>query len=289
MNRVERNEDIMKPCVMMGNDLFQFYHFNQDAPAGLWKKENVIMRTCIKINVFVEGSFSVFSDGELHQPAYGDICFLPPMKMHYGQILEPMHINYYQLDILPNAFSFIPDGDLLLARLLELTTNHNSFLRPDEQSREMVLQLCNAIESANQRQERFLEWAKIIEFLSMLYQLYVRPTGIASVPHSMRTAQTLRYIESHYAKDVTMKQISVELGVSTSFLSRIFKKEIGISIHEYLNQYRILKAIEFLENHSVTETGYLCGFCDNSHFISVFKKHTGTTPMRYRNMQLGKR
>ena len=267
---------------------FEFYHFNHDAPAGLWKKENVIVRDCFKINVFKEGFFSVFTDGVLHQPTYGDICLLPPMKMHYGQILEPMHINYYQLDIGREAFSLIPDGEILLDRLLHVTEGNSSFLRPDDKSREEVLRLCEAIETAVQKEERFLAWAKVIEFLHLLYQLYLCPTRIASVPHSLRTAQTLRYIEKHYADDVTVKRISTELGVSTSFLSRVFKKEVGISIHEYVNQYRILKSLEFLEGHSVTETGYLCGFCDNSHFISAFKKHMGTTPMRYKNPQTKK-
>ena len=62
----------------------------------------------------------------------------------------------------------------------------------------------------------------------------------------------------------------------------IFKKEIGIPIHEYLNQYRISKSLSLLKTHTVTEVGYVCGFCDNSHFISIFKKYIGTTPMQYK-------
>ena len=77
------------------NSILEFFHFDMDALAGTWKKENVIMRDCLKINVFVEGSFSVFSDEMLHYPIYGDIFLLPPMKMHYGQITKQMHINYY--------------------------------------------------------------------------------------------------------------------------------------------------------------------------------------------------
>jgi AraC-like DNA-binding protein len=253
-----------------------------DAVAGTWKKENIIMRNSLKINVFVEGSFSVFSDEMLHYPIYGDICFLPPMKMHYGQITKQTHINYYQLDIGRDTFSTIPDGKLLIDRLIDLTAHADSFLRPSPEKGKEILRLCGEIETALRKEEAFLAYAKVLEFLSMLYPLYQNPTNVARADFSLRTSQIIRYIEKHYAEDVTITEIATELGVSASFLSRIFKKEIGIPIHEYLNQYRISKSLSLLKTHSITEVGYICGFCDNSHFISIFKKYIGTTPMQYK-------
>ena len=264
------------------NSILEFSHFDMDARVGTWKKENVIMRDCLKINVFVEGSFSVFSDEMLHYPIYGDIFLLPPMKMHYGQITKQMHINYYQLDIGRDALSAIPDGNLLIDRLIDLTAHADSFLRPSPEKGKEALRLCEEIETALRKEESFLAYAKVIEFLSMLYPLYKSPTSVARADFSLRTSQIIRYIEKHYAEDVTITEIATELGVSASFLSRIFKKEIGIPIHEYLNQYRISKSLSLLKTHSITEVGYICGFCDNSHFISIFKKYIGTTPMQYK-------
>lgn len=266
--------------------ILEFSHFNYDALAGTWKKEHVIIRDCIKINVFVEGSFSVFCDGTLHRPIYGDICFFPPMKMHYGQIREAMHLNYYQIDLGCDVFLSIPDGERLLARLLELTEHRDSFLRPDPSEKELALGLCRAIEDAIQRKENFLAYAKVIEFLCLLSSLYRSSAKTAVVSFSLRTAQAVRYIEEHYSEKLTVKQISEALGVSASFLSRIFKKEVGVSLYEYFNQYRILRSVEFLRTKSITETAYLCGFCDASHFISVFKKYMNKTPLQYKNPSL---
>ena len=264
------------------NSILEFSHFDMDALAGKWKKENIIMRNNLKINVFVEGAFSVFSDEMLHYPIYGDICLLPPMKMHYGQITKQTHINYYQLDIGRDTFSTIPDGNLLIDRLIDLTSHKDSFLRPSPEKGKEALSLCGEIETALRKEESFLAYAKVIEFLSMLYLLYKSTTSVACGDFSLRTSQIIRYIEKHYAEDATITEIAKELGVSASFLSRIFKKEIGIPIHEYLNQYRISKSLSLLKTHTVTEVGYLCGFCDNSHFISIFKKYIGTTPMQYK-------
>ena len=265
--------------------ILEFSHFNKDASAGLWKKENVIVRDCFKINVFIEGSFSVFSDGVLHYPTYGDICVLPPMKMHYGQILEQMHINYYQLDVGTKAFEAIPDGERLIGRLLEVVSDNDSFLHPDGKSRDAVLRLCREIETAIEKNEAFLAYAKAVEILSLLSSIYLLPSKVVGGAYSLRTSEIIKYIEMNYAESISVKQISEELGVSTSFLSRVFKKELGVTIHEYLNQYRISKSISLLKTKSVTEVGYQCGFCDNSHFISVFKKYVGTTPLQYKKQQ----
>lgn len=264
------------------NSILEFSHFDKDVLAGAWKKENIIMRNNLKINVFMEGSFSVFSDDILHYPVYGDVCLLPPMKMHYGQITKQMHINYYQFDIGRDALSAIPDGNLLIDRLIDLTTHADSFLHPSPEKEKEILRLCEEIETALKKEETYLAYAKVIEFLSMLYTLYQNPTSVARSDFSLRTLQIIRYIEKHYAEDVTITKIATELDVSTSFLSRIFKKELGIPIHEYLNQYRISKSLSLLKTHTVTETGYICGFCDSSHFVSIFKKHTGVTPMQYK-------
>jgi AraC-like DNA-binding protein len=193
-----------------------------------------------------------------------------------------MHINYYQLDIGQDALSHVPDGNLLLSRLVDLTANKGSFLRPTPQKREVILRLCEEIEAAIRGEALYLAFAKVVEFLCVLYPLYLNPTVASGIAFSLRTTQVMRYIEKHYGESITVKGLAQALGVSASFLSRVFKKESGFTVHEYLNQYRILRATEWLKTHSVTETAYACGFCDNSHFIALFKKHMYQTPLQYK-------
>ena len=273
-------------CATSVNGRLEFSHFNHDAPAGTWIKENIITTDCIKINVFIEGTFSVFSDGVLHTPMYGDVCILSPMKMHYGQIKEPMHINYYQIDVGTKIFDRIPKGEVLLARLMSLADDSGSFFRPEPSDRSAAIELCKSIESAIAENEIYKAYAKVIELLSFLSGMRFASKRGGVGLHSLRITQALHYIEEKYAENISLKTIADELGVSASFLSRIFKKEIGVTVHDYLNRYRILRAVERLKSCSVTECGYLCGFCDTSHFISVFKKYMNLTPMQYKNSKV---
>ena len=63
-----------------------------------------------------------------------------------------------------------------------------------------------------------------------------------------------------------------------------FKKATGMTFTEYLNRFRIQKAVEILndENTSSPEVGYLCGFSTPKYFRDVFRKYVGCTPKEYR-------
>ena len=261
--------------------LLRFARYEKDAVAGQWKKENVIMLDSIKINVFMEGSFSVFSDGCLHQPIYGDICVLSPQKLHYGQIPASTHLDYYEIDVGLHAFDAIPDGRLLIGRLLETVTPRDAFARPDPQSRERVLALCRATEEDLARGDRALAYARLIELLALLQTLYATSNLLPGAAFSYHTARAVQYMEAHYGEPLSIEALAAQCRVSPSYLSRVFKKETGRGLHEYLNQYRILRATSLLETHSVTETAYLCGFSDCSHLISVFRRYMGLTPYQY--------
>jgi len=57
---------------------------------------------------------------------------------------------------------------------------------------------------------------------------------------------------------------------------------VGVGIHAYLMEYRMIQAVNLLKTHSVAEVCYMCGFCDSSHFIAAFKKRFDCTPMVYK-------
>ena len=93
---------------------------------------------------------------------------------------------------------------------------------------------------------------------------------------------SLEKIKEDYSGKLSIEYISEELGVSSSYLSRKFKEEIGWTFLEILNKYRVQKAIEIIlkdkEKYRVYEIADKVGFADYKHFCSVFKKYTNLTP-----------
>lgn len=99
-------------------------------------------------------------------------------------------------------------------------------------------------------------------------------------------AQDLKeIIQDHIDTSLSLKEISKDLEISPSYLSREFSKYFdNLSFGDYLRKQRIEKAIELMEapGYTLTEIAYLTGFSDQSHFTRIFKKNTGQNPSQYR-------
>ena len=101
-------------------------------------------------------------------------------------------------------------------------------------------------------------------------------------------AQELKEIlQDHIDTNLTLKEISKNLNLSSSYLSREFSKHFGdLSFGDYIQKQRIEKSKELMTNakYSLTEIAYLAGFSDQSHFTRIFKKITGQNPSSFRKI-----
>ncbi|WP_299033683.1 helix-turn-helix domain-containing protein [uncultured Anaerococcus sp.] len=90
----------------------------------------------------------------------------------------------------------------------------------------------------------------------------------------------INYIKNNYQDKISISDLSKELAYSESMLNRKFKKEVHLTFNEYLNRYRINKAIELLENsdYNISEIAYMCGYSSAKYFSRVFKKYLGIAP-----------
>lgn len=87
------------------------------------------------------------------------------------------------------------------------------------------------------------------------------------------------YIRSNYMYPIHVEQIAAELSLNRRYLSRLFKKETGFSIQEYLIRVRLGEAAQLLQKGcSVKEAARLSGYEDVSNFSKMFKKRTGSSP-----------
>lgn len=87
------------------------------------------------------------------------------------------------------------------------------------------------------------------------------------------------YIEKNLSEKITVRDLSDKVYMSASTLYREFKKELGISPIEFIQDLRIKEAKRLLQNGmSIKDVAHEVGMYDDNYFIRVFKKHTGTTP-----------
>ena len=93
---------------------------------------------------------------------------------------------------------------------------------------------------------------------------------------------------ANYNKDIDMLSIASRFNVSYSYLSRIFKNNMLMTLTDYLNKYRIDKSCEFLSDKSekLESIALKVGYNNIQSFQRFFKKYKGTTPTLYRKSVL---
>jgi len=98
-----------------------------------------------------------------------------------------------------------------------------------------------------------------------------------------RACRAVDHAVEHGPGTVSIREVAAALGISTSHLSRTFRKVTGTTFERYLTERRIELAKRLLldPKNNVTQVAERCGFSDPSYFARVFRKVTGVSPREY--------
>ncbi|MGI6070913.1 MAG: AraC family transcriptional regulator [Blautia sp.] len=128
-----------------------------------------------------------------------------------------------------------------------------------------------------------------IQFLVECFRLkqkhsYHEGEGQAGCKSWKLMEQALEYIYLHYQEeDINNTQIAEAVQISPNYLSKLFQKYLGMSLHKYLVSYRIEMAQRLImkENYNITEAALASGFTSIHAFSKSFKQKKGISPSEY--------
>lgn len=164
---------------------------------------------------------------------------------------------------LPDKYTFGPDLQPKIADYL------------DELDREL-----NSIHSFHLQFSRSI----FIELLIFIIRHATIATGIKASHAQKQLGRVLSYINDNLDKKILQKSLAELSGYAPYYFGKLFRREIGCSVIEYICKCRLERAASELKNTSLTidEIAVRTGFFDASYFIKVFKKHFDMTPYDFR-------
>ncbi len=228
----------------------------------------------LEIQICNDGEGTVILDGERYLFNKGDIVVVNSNVLHYTGtetsltysclIISTEFCRQMGFDIETTFFSpFIKNEKLvdLFNNLTDIYCDENTFCRIAKLN-EIVLRIL--IELAEKHSaEKTWETDKTKKFETV--------------------KSVIEYIRENYSQKITLQEIATAVLCDKFALCREFKKLTGQTVFENLNNYRCIKAIDFLSSgHTVSESAFLCGFENLSFFTKTFKKFTGNLPSYYR-------
>lgn len=218
----------------------------------------------------------------------GDVFVIPPMTVH--AYFDTKHLEIYHI-LFKNEFIKKNESEASkvpgFLKLMEIVP----FLRQNCADA-MFLHLTPSQSIEIQRDLKFIEdksefndarllplhehtaW-KIIYHLSYLLEKQIEDeSNYTTEKYRHQIIDTLEYLNSHFSKKITVKELAERVYLSRSTFLRSFNAVCGCPPMEYLNQYRVQKAAELLKNSglSKTEIAHSCGFYDLSHMEKNIKK-----------------
>lgn len=108
--------------------------------------------------------------------------------------------------------------------------------------------------------------------------------------YSIHIRKSVDYIYEHLHEKLSVKEIATQVGLSADYYSKLFLKEMGVSVKDYVAETKISTAANMLvySEYTYLEIALALGYSSQSAFISIFKKYKGMTPKEYRSLHYKK-
>ena len=236
-----------------------------------------------KLLLLRSGSGGYWVNGQRYALQAGDVVLIASHCVHRPEFEEGCAYERVIIYIAPEFLSRQSLGKCDLSECFSGT--HGHVLRLEEKERKRLFALATQLE----RELSGGEYGHVILGNALLVHLLVEigrslRSSDASLPSPVlpgngRIQDILRYIDAHLTEDLTIDHLSEQFFVSKYHMMRLFRRETGRSIHNYLTERRLLHARDLIDaGLSATDSCFRSGFRSYSSFTRAYAKRFGTTP-----------
>ena len=249
----------------------------------------------LQFTLVTNGSVTMQVSGEIYKLQKVEAIFINRNLLHITSDLTDDG-RYISIDIPDRMLGFFA-GSRMEQNYVQPYTGNYLFqaivLKKEVEWQKKILDILWELEEVLTEKPAMFEYDVSVKCVSIWQIMILNLSAYAKKPNRTflrkqeRMRTMLTFIHENYMNHILLKDIANQANVSVGECCRCFKDMILQSPNQYLMQYRISRAMEFLNSTelSVTEVAMQCGFNDTSHFIQYFKKKTGMTPSEYRSFR----
>ena len=243
-----------------------------------------------EITYFESGRATYYVNEKILPVEAGDFIIFNNTEPHGWMVEDDIHalVLMFSVDFVAEL-THETNHDLLKPFLERGSQFHNLIAKGSPVTEEMQRLLNGIYEEDKQRDTgyRLIIQANVLNLLALLIRHFTdhsKPDSLlAEKKHAMsRLEGALSYMYSHYSEKITLETIAKICYMSPAYFSTYFKKTTGSTFTQYLIGIRVRQAQRLLKTTSLSalEIALECGFYNMSNFYRLYKKHTGSIPVR---------
>lgn len=270
------------------------FHFHPSTPFALFETNAsqvmIHCHDCLEINYITSGNGHYIIEDNTYPIHPGDLFIINNAEHH-------MAVHEGSLSMIVFVFDphFIWDTSAEYDYLGPFFSQNAAFMNRISPEHSFYKK-CSSIfmQIAQEHTRQNAGWQLLIKALLMLFLAYLNRSCLMNAKNDSVSYQrnnsydklrpVIEYIHDHFQDSISLEDLAQIALMNKSYLSSYFTKVMKIRIFEYIEQVRISQAKLLLKttNQPITEIAFSCGFNNSSYFNRMFKRITGTTPLRYR-------
>lgn len=218
-----------------------------------------------------KGSVAIFNSQEIHKVVVNEGVLYERYYIHFKPHFLELPTSEYT-----NVFRFFMEKD---ENVIHLSKSDQAII--NRLFDELIAIEDDTLNSFNELKLKI----KLLELVLFINDFFTRGDRYKSslrYEKAEEMKEVIQYIKSHYSEEISLEVLSNEFFIAKSTLNRMFKKNIGMTPHEYIGYVRIIESRKLLlGGHPIKSVAMKVGYGDDSTFIKKFKSIQGITPKQY--------
>lgn len=239
-----------------------------------------------KIIYIISGHVTYFIEGKAYFLQPGDFLLVNHNSVHRPIIDSDVPYERIVLWSRPEfMIDYFPDSDDLTACFTTADLESYHLFHPQKAVAEELIFILKRLEqslSSEKFAHALLSDTYFLQFFIYLNRTFKLPDDLVDesvIKYDQQIEEILKYIQAHLTSTLTNEEIAQKFFVSKYYLMHKFKEETGYTLHNYIQQKRLLLVVDELKKGTpVMKAASSCGFGDYSSFLRAFQKMFHTSP-----------
>ena len=236
-----------------------------------------------EIYYVIDGEREYFIGDQFFSVSSGDLVWVPKDMLHRTDGKGATRFLLFFKDVFIHKY-------LSEAAAQKLVSREPFVFRPDDNVKteftDMFYELLKEYNKNNDSEEMCDELVLLRYLSELLYFIHSHENCYNEAPDkpNARMHLIVKYINDHYADDISINEIADIFGITPNHFCHVFTKHMGVTFTTYLNTVRIKAAADMIkkDKDTILEISGKCGFSSSHYFYRVFKSEKGLSPSEYR-------
>ena len=243
------------------------------------------MHDFFEISMIVSGNCTLQLEDHMYSLSADDVFCVNPLTLH-----ELHGVNCVIVTILFNQTLFEQNLPVPAHPRFFCVSTMTDHLEAIAQLRSLIAHVVKTNVDKKEGYE-LRDWSYIYTIMEILYLNFRIKLSSAKEmknhKYALRISEISQLIQQRYTENITLKEVADEVHLSVPYLSKFFVEYYGVNFLSYLNQYRLMHAVQELSvtDKNIDEIAIDSGFANSHAFVTLFKKQYGMLPKEYRKEQ----